>query len=208
MLDALEGVVVHVVLDGARRDLGLEALSDGGLELLANLHDSRLLLCVACPHRDPVPGLAQADHGPAQLVPGVEVLADESERGVQPHVVDDLLAILLGNAVRPLASKLVRGVLPHRLDASLEEVVVGAGIEARGRADIVEDPPEVLHHVKRRHLLQVRAPVLGPQPLHRIVEPEDPLVLEGVGDPVADGHGLLLGGHLRLRRGRHLRHAS
>ena len=57
--------------------------------------------------------------------------------------------------VVPLAAILVCRVLPCRLDANFEQVVVGARVKTRRRADIVEDAPEILYHVKRRNL---RAP--------------------------------------------------
>ncbi len=43
-------------------------------------------------------------------------------------------------------------MLPHGLDADLEQVVVGSGVQARGRADVVEDSPEIFNHIESRNL--------------------------------------------------------
>ncbi len=45
----------------------------------------------------------------------------------------------------PLASRLIGRVLPQRVDASFEEVVVGAVLQGTGRFDVVEQLPKLLY---------------------------------------------------------------
>jgi sugar phosphate isomerase/epimerase len=69
----------HMVLEAALRNLCLEALLDGHLELAANLQARPLVICTACPHGNPVARLSQGDDCPAEFAPAIKVLADHGE---------------------------------------------------------------------------------------------------------------------------------
>mmetsp|Transcript_32210 Transcript_32210/g.62894 ORF Transcript_32210/g.62894 Transcript_32210/m.62894 type:complete len:219 (-) Transcript_32210:271-927(-) len=180
VLDTLQRIIVHLVLETALWDLALQALGDGDLELPSDLHARLLVIRRTRPHRHPVSRLAKTDDSPTQLIAAVKVLSDHSQDRVKPHIINQFLPVLLGDAVRPLPPRLVGHVLPHGLYPALENVVVASWVEPRGRPNVVENSPEVLNHIERRHLLQVRAPVARPEPLDRIVEPQHPRVLEGM----------------------------
>ena len=89
---------------------------------------------------------AQADDRAADLVALVEVLADERHREPRPAAVEQLRVVL--HREHPLAAVRVRLVLPHRLDAGLEEVVVGVALALGGRLEPVEVPAEGLDGVE------------------------------------------------------------
>ena len=66
-------------------------------------------------------------------------------------------------------------VLPHGLDALLEEAVVGSNLEFGGNLDVVVQRPEVLNGVEVDHRLLVGLPALA---FVILVEPQSPSVLE------------------------------
>ena len=65
-------------------------------------------------------------------------------------------------------------VLPHGLDALLEEAVVGSNLEFGGNLDVVVQRPEVLNSVEVDHRLLVGLPALA---FVILVEPQCPSVL-------------------------------
>ena len=65
-------------------------------------------------------------------------------------------------------------VLPHRLDALLEEAVVGSNLEFGDNLDVVVQRPEVLNSVEVDHRLLVGLPALA---FVILVEPQSPSVL-------------------------------
>ncbi len=70
-----------------------------------------------------------------------------------PDFVDgSTLPLPLLDVDKPTSSALVGLVLPHRLDALLEEGVVATGQQLRDFLDVVEDGPEVFDGVERHHL--------------------------------------------------------
>ncbi len=70
-----------------------------------------------------------------------------------PDFVDgSTLPLPLLDVDEPTTSALVGLVLPHRLDALLEEGVVATGQQLRDFLDVVEDGPEVFDGVERHNL--------------------------------------------------------
>jgi len=105
VLAALERVVVHVVFERVLGHFILQALADGTLELLPDFHARLLVVGRLGPYRHPVTCLTQTDDGAAQLVAGLEVLANHGQDGVEPHVVYHFLAIFFRHAVTPCTHK-------------------------------------------------------------------------------------------------------
>ena len=111
----------------------------------------------------------------------VEVLADDAHQELLPHAVEVVKVRVRGQVDHPLAARLVRLVLPHGLDALLEEVVVGAELQGGRLLDDVRHGPELLDGRDHLHHLEVVLPrdgvgldgALG-------VVPEGPRVLERV----------------------------
>ena len=62
------------------------------------------------------------------------------------------MSLFLLNVDEPASSALVGRVLPHRLDAVLEEGVVATGKQLGDSLDVVVDGPEVFNGVERHHL--------------------------------------------------------
>ena len=71
-------------------------------------------------------------------------------------------------------SVLVVWILPHGLDAFLEEAVVGPNLEFGGNLDVVVQRPKVLNRVEVDHRLLVGLPALA---FVILVEPQSPSVL-------------------------------
>ena len=70
-----------------------------------------------------------------------------------PDLVDgSTLPLFLLNVDEPASSALVGRVLPHRLDAVLEEGVVATGKQLGDSLDVVVHGPEVFNGVERHHL--------------------------------------------------------
>ena len=129
-----------------------------------------------CPQREAIRLVAYANGRAVHVRLAVSAVAgaDQAEEGVHPdgvrvdvalvaarHVDDDATAVLVGR------------VLPHGLDALLEEHVVAAVGQTRHRSHVVEHAPEVLH---KRDAANAHHVVL---PLARrllLVEPERPRV--------------------------------
>ena len=75
-----------------------------------------------CPELDTIDFGAETNDCAADLVALVELLADERHRKPLPALIEQRRVIL--HREHPLAAIRVRLVLPHRLDARLEQVVV------------------------------------------------------------------------------------
>ena len=131
----LVGLVLHVHVSGQPQDL-LDGIPKpiGGVPVGAGL----------VPDGDDVLAVADGDDGAADLpVGGGELLAEDGQ--------DDLLPVPGGQALpqphNPLATLGVAGVLPRRLDAVTEEVVVRRGREVVGTDQMVVHLPEFLDGV-------------------------------------------------------------
>ena len=92
----------------------------------------------ACPELNAIDLGAQADDRAADLVTFVELLADERHREPLPALVEQTRVVL--HRQHPLAPVRVRLVLPHRLDARLEQVVVRVALQLGRRLEPVEVP--------------------------------------------------------------------
>lgn len=130
--------VLDRLVGGKLEDL-LEALADVHQDILTLLHRSALaasniavapvrdaLTNSAGPDTDTEEGLAHVDdntHDFAILLL-LKRLANGGQHGVQPDVVDVAVALVL-EAVGPLATMLVLGVLPLGAHTLLEEMVIG-----------------------------------------------------------------------------------
>ena len=64
--------------------------------------------------------------------------------GEEPDVVNVAHGLVTGQLDAPLAAVLVGRILPHGLDALLEQVVVGTDSQIAGLHDIVVDTMEIL----------------------------------------------------------------
>jgi len=82
---------------------------------------------VAEPHTDLVALVPHGNHGAVDvLAVVVEGLPDETEHHLEPEVVEAPNPLFLVQVDEPPAATPVLTVLPHRLDALLEEAVVAA----------------------------------------------------------------------------------
>ena len=131
----LVGLVLHVNMAGQPQDL-LDGIPKpiGGVPVGAGL----------VPDGDDVLAVPDGDDGAANLaVGGGELLPEEGQ--------DDLLPVAGGQALAqphdPLAALGVVGILPRRLDALAEEVVVRGGRQVVGADQVVVNPPELLDGV-------------------------------------------------------------
>lgn len=92
----------------------------------------------AHPELDAVDLGTQADDRAADLVALVELLADERHGEPLPALVEQCGVVL--HRQHPLAAVRVRLVLPHRLDARFEQVVVRVALKLGRRLKPVEVP--------------------------------------------------------------------
>ena len=93
-------------------------------------HDAVDLLDVvfrACPELGTIDFRAETDNGPSDLVVLVELLTDERHRKPLPALIEQRRVVL--HPEYPFAAIRVRLVLPHRLDARLEQVVVRIALQ-------------------------------------------------------------------------------
>lgn len=92
----------------------------------------------ASPHTNTVESLAHVDDDAHDLtiVLRLQSLADRGQHGVQPDIVDGNVALLL-EAVGPLATVLVLGVLPFWSHALLEKMVVRLQRQLRDGGNVV-----------------------------------------------------------------------
>jgi hypothetical protein len=92
----------------------------------------------ACPELNAVDLGAQANDCAAYLVAFVQLLTDERHGEPLPTLVEQRRVVF--HREHPLATIRVRLVLPHRLDARLEQVVVGVALQLRRGFEPVEVP--------------------------------------------------------------------
>ena len=107
-------------------------------ELAPNAVDLLDVVLRAHPELDAVDLGTQADDRATDLVALVELLADERHGEPLPTLVEQCRVVL--HRQHPLAAVRVRFVLPHRLDARFEQVVVRVALKLGRRLEPVEVP--------------------------------------------------------------------
>ena len=90
----------------------------------------------ACPELDMINFRAEAEDGAADLVALVELLTHERHGKTLPALIEQRWVVL--HREHLLAAVCVRLVLPHQLDARLEQVVVRVALEFRRRLQLGE----------------------------------------------------------------------
>ena len=105
-----------------------------------------------CPELDTIDFGAEANDCAADLVALVELLTDERHRKPLPALIEQRRVVL--HREHPLAAIRVRLVLPHRLDARLEQVVVRVPLQFGRRLQPVEVPAVRLDSVEIAHSRQ------------------------------------------------------
>jgi hypothetical protein len=121
-------------------------------ELAPDTVDPLDVVLGACPELDAVDLRAETDDGAADLVALVELLADERHGEPLPALVEQRRVVL--HCEHPLAAIRIRLVLPHRLDARLEQVVVRVTLQLGRRLQPVEVPAVRLNSFEIAHSRQ------------------------------------------------------
>ena len=106
----------------------------------------------SCPELDTVHFRAETDNGATDLVALVELLTDEHHGEPLPALIERRRVVF--HREYPLPAVRIRLVLPNRLDARLEQVVVRVAIQFRRRLPPVEVPAVRLDSVKIAHRRQ------------------------------------------------------
>ena len=105
-----------------------------------------------CPELNTVDLRAETHDRAADLVALVELLTNERHRKPLPALIEQRRVVL--HREHPLPAVRIRLVLPHRLDARLEQVVVRVALQFRRRLQPVEIPAVRLHSIEIAHSRQ------------------------------------------------------
>jgi len=154
----------------------------------ADRKDASLVVAVPIPHSNAVARLPSGKNRSGDLVPDVKSLSHEAENRALPSGVDDLRGSAL-EGEDPFASLKILGILPHGLDAGLEQVIVGVVIDLAGLHEVVIIPPEILNSSEAANGAQVRLITLlltldPPLNCWALVVPERPFILQRMRDSI------------------------